>query len=144
MSEPIPWFPGWSLVGTVEAGFDPFSGELVNGQRSLVQNNGKALVLQSTNNDSSRNGQFDNSQGFIGVSNPTFGTLTVGRVTSLTLDGTIAYDPMGSAYAFSVFGSSGSYAGFGDTETNRANTGVKYRVNYQNFHGGGPGAVGRL
>ena len=28
-------------------------------------------------------------------------------------------------------------AGFGDTETNRANTGVKYRVNYQNFHSGG-------
>ena len=137
MSEPIPWFPGWSLVGTVEAGFDPFSGELASGQRSLVQNNGRALVLQGTNNNSSRNGQFDNSQGFIGVSNKTFGTLTVGRVNSLTLDGTVAYDPMGSAYAFSVFGASGSNAGFGDTETNRANTAVKYRVNYQSFHGAG-------
>jgi predicted porin len=137
MSEPIPWFPGWSLVGTVEAGFDPFSGELANGQRSLVQNNGKALVLQGTNSDSSRNGQFDNSQGFIGISNKTFGTLTVGRVNSLSLDGLISYDPMGSAYAFSPFGSSGSFAGFGNTETNRANTAVKYRVSYMNFHGAG-------
>jgi len=137
MSEPIPWFPNWSLVGTVEAGFDPYSGELTNGQRSLVQNNGKALVLQGANSDSSRDGQFDNSQGFIGVSNPTYGTLTVGRVNSLTLDGTIAYDPMGSAYAFSAFGASGSYAGFGDTETNRANTGVKYRVSFMDFHGAG-------
>ena len=54
MREAIPWFPGWSLVGSVETGFDPYSGELVNGQRSLVQNNGKALVLQGANSDSSR------------------------------------------------------------------------------------------
>ena len=58
-------------------------------------------------------------------------------MTSLTLDGVIGYDPMGGSYAFSPLGYSGSYAGFGDTETNRANTGVKYRVAYENFHGGG-------
>ena len=115
----------------------PLSGNLVNGPRSLVQNNGVPLVLQTANSDSSRAGQFDNSVGYIGLSNKTFGTLTVGRVTSLTLDGVIAYDPMGGSYAFSALGYSGSYAGFGDTETNRANTGVKYRVNYENFHGGG-------
>ena len=137
MKEAIPWFPGWSLVGVLETGFDPYSGELVNGERSLVQNNGKALVLQSANSDSSRSGQWDNSQGFIGVSNPTYGTLTAGRVSSLTLDGLISYDPMGGSYAFSAFGYSGSYAGFGDTETNRANTGVKYRVNFMNFRGAG-------
>src|SRR5271166_3321858 len=79
MKEAIPWFPGWTLVGSLEAGFDPYSGELVNGQRSLVQNNGKALTLQGANSDSSRDGQFDNSVGFIGISNPTYGTLTVGR-----------------------------------------------------------------
>ncbi len=82
-------------------------------------------------------GQFDNSQGFIGVRNPTYGTLSVGRVNSLTLDGAIAYDPMGSAYAFSPFGYSGSFAGFGDTETNRVSTGVRYRVDFMNFHGAG-------
>src|SRR5580700_7128184 len=137
MKEAIPWLPGWSLVGALESGFNPYSGNLVNGPRSLVQNNGLPLVLQSANSDSSRAGQFDNSVGYLGISNPTFGTLTVGRVTSLTLDGGIAYDPMGASPAFSPFGSSGSYAGFGDAETNRANTGVKYRVDYQNFHGGG-------
>ena len=137
MREPIPWFPGWSLVGTVETGFDPYSGQLTDGQRSLVQYNGKALALQNASSDSSCSGQWDNSQGFIGVSNTTYGTLTAGRVSSLTLDGLISYDPMGGSYAFSAFGYSGSYAGFGDTETNRANTGVKYRVNYQNFRGAG-------
>ncbi len=136
MKEAIPWLPGWSLVGAVESGFNPYSGNLVNGPRSLVQNNGQPLLLQSANSDSSRAGQFDNSVGYLGISNPTFGTFTVGRVTSLTLDGVIAYDPMGGSYAFSALGYSGSYAGFGDTETNRANTGVKYRVSYENFHGG--------
>ena len=49
MSEPIGY--GWSIIGTVEAGFDPISGELANSQRSQVMNNGKALVLQSANGD---------------------------------------------------------------------------------------------
>ena len=99
MSEPID--DDWSIIGTVEAGFDPISGELANSQRSQVMNNGKALVLQSANGDSSRAGQWDNSQGFIGFRNRTYGTLTGGRVNTLSLDGLIAYDPMGSAYAFS-------------------------------------------
>ena len=72
MSEPIAY--GWSLVGTLELGFDPYSGYLANGQRSLVENNGKALILQNANANSSRNGQWDNSQGFIGVSNKSTGT----------------------------------------------------------------------
>lgn len=135
MSEPIGY--GWSLVGALETAFDPYSGEIVNGQKSLVQNNGKALVLQNANSDSSRSGQWNNSAGFIGVSNPTYGTLTAGRVTSLSFDGLVAGDPMGGAYAFSPFGYSGSYAGFGSTETNRANTGVKYRASFMNFRAAG-------
>jgi predicted porin len=135
VSQPIAY--GWSLVGTLEAGFDPFSGYLTNGPRSLVENNGKALVLQNANSDSSRAGQWDNSQGFIGLINKTYGALTVGRVNSLTLDGIIAGDPMGGAYAFSPLGYSGQYAGFGNTETNRANTGLKYRVDFMNFRGAG-------
>ena len=53
MKEAIPWLPGWSLVGAVETGFSPYSGNLVNGPRSLVQNNGLPLVLQTANSDSS-------------------------------------------------------------------------------------------
>jgi predicted porin len=135
MSQPIAY--GWSIVGTAEMGFNPYWGYLADAQRAQVQNNGKALVLQNANADSSRTGQWDNSQGFIGVSNPAYGTLTVGRVNTLSLDTLIAYDPQSSAYAFSPFGYSGMYAGFGDTETNRANTGVKYRADFMNFRGAG-------
>jgi predicted porin len=120
--------PGWSIIGTVETGFNPYYGYLADAQRSQVQNNGRPLALQSANADSSRTGQFDNSQGFLGISNKTFGTLTAGRVNTLSLDAINSYDPMGGSYAFSPLGFSGSYAGFGDTEAARVNTGVKYRV----------------
>jgi hypothetical protein len=88
--------PGWSLVGVLEAGFNPYSGMWINGPRALADNNvnntagistvtinGKKYSLyntwQSTNFDSSRAGQWDNSQGYIGVSSKTWGTLTFGR-----------------------------------------------------------------
>jgi predicted porin len=120
--------PGWSLIATVETGFNPYYGYLADAQRSQVQNNGKALQLQGANADSSRSGQWDNSQAFVGLSNKTYGTLTVGRVNTLSLDAINSYDPMGGSYAFSPLGFSGSYAGFGDTEAARANTAVKYRL----------------
>ena len=93
--------------------------------------------MKSANNDSSRTGQWDNSQGFIGVSNKTYGTLTVGRVNTLSLDAINSYDPMGGSYAFSPLGFSGSFAGFGNTEAARAETAVKYRLDipYPSFYG---------
>jgi predicted porin len=141
MSEPL-WNSGWSIVGTAETGFDPYSGYLANGQRSQVENNGKAIQLQNTNGDSGRSGEWDNSQGFIGVSNKEFGTVVFGRVNTLGLDGLIAYDSMGAAYAFSPFGWTGSYAGFGDTELSRSNTAFKYRVDFMNFRAAGLAQVG--
>jgi predicted porin len=128
---------GWSLIGTIETGFNPYYGYLADAQRSQVRENGLPLVVKSANNDSSRTGQWDNSQGFIGVSNKTYGTLTVGRVNTLSLDAINSYDPMGGSYAFSPLGFSGSFAGFGDTEAARAETAVKYRleVPYPSFYG---------
>jgi len=128
MSQPIGY--GWSVIGTWEWGFNPYYGYPAAAQQAQVQNNGKALLLQSANADSSRTGQPDNSQAFIGVSNKTFGTLTAGRVNTLSLDAINSYDPMGGSYAFSPLGFSGSFAGFGDTEAARANTAVKYRVDF--------------
>jgi predicted porin len=128
---------GWTLIGTVETGFNPYYGYLADAQRSQVRENGLPLVVKSANNDSSRTGQWDNSQAFIGVSNKTYGTLTVGRVNTLSLDAINSYDPMGGSYAFSPLGFSGSFAGFGNTEAARANTAVKYRLDvpYPSFYG---------
>ena len=109
---------GWSLIGVVEAAFDPYSGMLINAPRSRTDNNVNPFASQTVNFNSSRAGQWDNSQGYIGLSNPGYGTLTFGRTNSLSLDVLAAYDPVASA-AFSLIGFSSSFAGFGAGSTVR-------------------------
>jgi predicted porin len=127
-----PFAPGWAFIFDVEAGFDPYSLQLSNGVGSIVQNVGVPLTAQSSNGDSSRAGQFYNSLGYLGVSSP-FGTLTVFRQNSLTLDGVAAYDPMGGSNAFSAIGYQGTTCGVGTTEDCRLSTAVKYRVDIGQF-----------
>jgi predicted porin len=138
MSQPLAY--GWSLIGTFEWGFNPYYGFPAAAQQSQVNQNGRALLLQGAGADSSRTGQPDNSQGFIGISNKTYGTLTAGRVNTLSLDAINSYDPMGGSYAFSPLGFSGSFAGFGDTEAARANTALKYRLDLPSNLFGVPGS----
>ena len=128
-----PLAPGWSFVFNWQLGFDPYSLQLANGPLSQAQNDGVPLASQNTNGDSSRAGQWYNGALYAGVSSTTFGTVTVGRQNSLTLDGVNSYDPMGGSYAFSVIGFSGATAGVGDTEDTRYSTAVKYHVDVGQF-----------
>jgi predicted porin len=125
--------PGWNFVFDLQAGFDPYSLRFADGPRSVAENAGVALTNQSTNADSSRAGQFYNSVGYFGVSSPTYGTLTIFRQNTLTLDGVIAYDPLGASYAFSPIGYQGITCGVGDTEDCRYSTSLKYRLNIGQF-----------
>jgi predicted porin len=127
-----PFAPGWAFVFDLQAGFDPYSLQLSNGPRSVFQNAGVPLTGQNSGADSSRAGQFYNSVGYLGVSSP-YGTLTVFRQNSLTLDAVFAYDPMGASYAFSPIGWQGITCGVGDTEDCRFSTAVKYRVDIGQF-----------
>jgi predicted porin len=128
--------PDLDAIFKVETGFDPMSGQLASGEGSMQQNNGVPLALRSANGDSSRNGQALNGQVYVGVSSPTFGTLTIGRNNSLTLDQILGYDPMGGSYAFSPIGFSGTWAGGGSTEDARLDQSLKYTWNYGPVHGG--------
>jgi predicted porin len=133
---------GWSFVGQVETGFDPMTFTVANSVGSIANNKGVPLALQTANGDSNTQGKFYNSQGYAGISSDTWGTLTFGRQNTLMADMVAAYDPMGSAYAFSVLGFYGSFAGGGDTEDRKATTSVKYRVSYGNVHAGVFGQFG--
>ena len=60
---------GWSLIGVLEAGVNPYSGMFFDGPRSLADNNARpanAFPFQTANFDGSRAGQWDNSQGLFG------------------------------------------------------------------------------
>ena len=132
-----PLASGWSLVGNVNTDFDPYSLRFANGPASLVDNNTKTLAQQSANGDSNRAGQFDNTQGYIGVSNPVFGTLTIGRLNAFSADLVTAYDAMQGAYAFSLIGNSATYvSGVGDTETARYESAIKYIWGDARLHAG--------
>ena len=137
-------YGGWSLIGVLEAGVNPYSGMLDNGPRSLADNNARPVgkwPFQTTNFDGSRAGQWDNSQGYLGFSNPVYGKITFGRTNSLAFDALGAYDPV-SSIAFSPLGFSNSFPGFGDTVTARPNTAFTYRLTYQNFRAAAQGQVG--
>ena len=126
-------FMDWSAVFKLETFFNPQSGQISDGLKSLVQNNNKALASQSTNIDSSVAGQaFQVS--YAGFSSPTFGSFTFGRQNTLLADGIAKYDPMGASQAFSVIGLSGTTAGGGDTEDRRLDDSLKYNVKYKGAH----------
>jgi predicted porin len=69
----------------------------------------------------------------VGVSSPTYGTLTLFRQNSLTLDAVFDYDPFGASYAFSPIGFQGITCGGGNTENCRNSTSLKYRINIDHF-----------
>src|SRR3984893_8427217 len=127
-----PLAPGWDFIFDLQAGFDPYSLHLSNGPHSEFQNIGVPLTSQDSYADSSRAGQFYNSVGYLGVSSP-YGTLTVFRQNTLTLDAVFAYDPMSSSYAFSPIGWQGITAGGGNTQDTRFSTSVKYHVDIGQF-----------
>ena len=131
----------FSLVGVVEAGYNPGSFQLINGPRSLTNQNANKLTVQQANFDSSRAGQFDNSQGFFGISHADYGTLTFGRTNSLANNVTSKYDPTSST-AFSQLGFSSSFLGFGSTETARVNQAITYDVKIMNYRVGMQAQVG--
>ena len=131
-SEPI--LPGLSAIFNLQTTFNPFSGMLSDGLKTLVQNNGVALNRQLSGGDSSRAGQPLNSFYYAGLSSPTYGTLTFGRQNSLTLEAVLEYDPLEGSNAFSVIGYQGATAGGGSTEDARLDDVVKYSVAYGRFH----------
>ena len=116
----------FNVIAKLETGFNPTSGDLTDGPKSMTQNNGVALAQQSANGDSSRAGQPFQGAAYLGVSSPKWGTLTVGRQNGIMLDDVVAYDPMGASYAFSIIGYSGATAGVGDTQDARLDSSLKY------------------
>ena len=133
---------GLQTIGKLDTGFDPMTGELSDGCKSVLVNSGRPYAQQNSNSDSARCGQAFNNVAYGGLSSPLFGVLTVGRQQSLQLETLGAYDPMSLSYAFSVLGFSGAAAGMGSTQGSRWDDSVKYIFTYGPFHAAGMYADG--
>jgi predicted porin len=124
-----PLYADWSAVFKLETFFNPQSGEISDGLKSLVQNNGRSTAQKTTGLDTSVAGQAF-QQSYAGLSHKEFGTLTFGRQNTLLADGVAKYDPNYASQAFSVIGLSGTAAGGGDTQDRRLDSSLKYVANY--------------
>lgn len=120
----------FTLIARTDTGFNPLSGQLVDGCGAIATNSGKAQGQQTANADSSRCGQAFNGVIWGGVSHPLYGSLIVGRQNSLELDALSQYDPQSLSYAFSFLGYSGFNGGAGSTEGGRWDNSIRYT--YQN------------
>jgi predicted porin len=131
-NEPI--WGDFAAVFRLETFFNPQSGDLSDGLKSVALNNGRALTAQNTGVDTSVAGQTFAGNAYAGFSSATFGTLTFGRHTTPLADGIAKYDPTGASQAFSLLGFSGTYAGGGDTEDRRLDQSLKYTLKYDWLH----------
>ena len=128
---------GFVAIGKLDTGFNPMYGTIADACQSLVTL-ANSLVhgsqLQAFG-DGSRCGQAINGEAYAGLSNSSYGTLTLGRQNSLELDAMAKYDPMGLSYSMSLLGWSGfSGAGAGSTETARWDDSAKYVFQYGPVH----------
>jgi len=129
-------FQDISFVFRLETFFNPQSGNLSDGLKSMVLNNGRPLNQQGTNVDTSVAGQLFAGAAYAGFSSPTYGALTFGRHPTPMADGISKYDPNAASQAFSVIGFSGTAAGGGDTEDRRLDDSVKYTAKFGPVHVG--------
>jgi predicted porin len=120
------------FIGRVESGFNPTTGELSNGLRTLQSMNGIPTNQQVMNGDAARAGEIFNGEAWAGFSSRTWGTVHIGRNNMLSTDMIGAYDPLAS-YGFSLYGWVGFLAGQGGAETPRVDESIKYQKEFGPF-----------
>ena len=127
---------GFSAIFAAEIAFNPTSGNVADGVKSMVLNASRPVNQQTSGqvSDSGYQGQLFRVA-YVGVQSPLYGTLTFGRQNTVLNDDISAYDPVGG-YAFSLFGYSGITAGAGATNMTRVSNQIKYTVTQGPVHAG--------
>jgi GBP family porin len=104
----------------------------INVTTGVLSNNGQAIYnningLRTANAASAINGQWDSRAAYVGVSDPNWGSVQLGRTTNLSFDQVVEYDPVQAALLYSPLGFSGGIGGgLGATENSRLDDSLKY------------------
>ena len=110
---------------TLESGFNLPTGESTDAYRSLT--NGTNVA----SGNSSQNGQLFGRQAFVGLSDPTLGSISFGRQYNQIFEVLVEYDPVFKSDLFSPLGMSGTTGGGGGTSENaRLDNTVRYKIQY--------------
>lgn len=109
----------------LESALNLASARLGDASQSVANN---VSALRTANGASAIDGQMFSRAAWIGVSDPVYGSLQLGRTTNFSLDQAGRYDPVQNALLFSPLGFSGSIGGgLGATENTRLDNSVKYQ-----------------
>jgi predicted porin len=111
---------GTKAIFTLETGFNPMTGSVAN--TGIPGNNRTGTTVSG---DTALQGQLFGRAAYAGLSNDTYGTLTVGRQQNLMLDNIPSYDPV-NAQMFSPIAFAGSFGGGGATDNSRVDQAIKY------------------
>jgi predicted porin len=104
----------------------------INVTSGMLSNNGRAIFnninsLHTANAASAIDGQFDSRAGYLGVSDPLWGSLQAGRTVNLAFDQVVEFDPVQGSLLYSPLGFSGGICGgLGATENTRLDNSLKY------------------
>jgi predicted porin len=108
----------------LESAITVTSGSLSNNGQAIYNNMGN---LKTANSASAINGQAFSRAAYLGASDPTWGSLELGRVLNFSLDQTVQYDPLQAGLLYSPIGYSAGIGGsLGATENSRLDSGVRY------------------
>ena len=111
----------------LESAIDVNSGQISNNGQSVFNAINSGARPQSANGASAINGQLFSRAAYLGISDPLFGSLEIGRTTNFSLDQVGEYDPVQAALLFSPLGFSGGIGGgLGATENTRLDNSIKY------------------
>jgi len=112
----------------LESAIDVNSGQISNNGQSIYNAINKSGTRPlSANGASAIDGQLFSRAAYLGVSDPLFGSLQIGRTTNFSLDQVGKYDPVQAALLFSPLGFSGGIGGgLGATENSRLDNSIKY------------------
>jgi general bacterial porin, GBP family len=115
---------GQQVFFRLESGFNVASGDLTNNAQSIYHN---IKTLRTANAGGSVNGQAFARAGYVGVLDPNWGSLELGRTLNLAADQTLQYDPLQAALLYSPIGEAGAIGGgLGATENTRFDDSVRY------------------
>lgn len=126
---------GMKAFFQLESGFDANSGALNSAAAALSQNTSTKSGTASAT--SALDGQLFNRMAFVGISDASLGSLTVGRNTNAIFDLAVGYDPLQDAQLLSPLGFSGAIGGGGGvSDYSRLDNSIKYKNKISNVNFG--------
>jgi predicted porin len=120
---------GTKAIFLLETGFNPVTGDIAS---NGMAGNG-AATSAAQGGDNALQGILFNRGAYVGLTNPQWGAITLGRQQNLMLENIGNYNPV-NAQMFSPIAFSGTYGGGGYTDSATVNQAVKYKFAQAGFN----------